>query len=390
VNRFAYYRDMKLTLQTQLLPERDHSTRLKATVERFNEAANWLAGEAFDLKVANKIDLQKTHYAMLRERFGLSAQMTVRCIAQVCEAYKRDKSIRPEFRPLAAMPFDQRMMSFKGADRVSLLTLEGRILVPVVMGKYQAEKFTNAKGQADLVLRADGKWFLLVTVDVPESAPVPSTDFLGVDLGIANLATDSDGKFYSGKPVEDVRRTHNLQRKRLQRKGTKGAKKKLKRVAKKEARFRKHENHCISKAIIGIARDTGRGIAVEELTEIRDRPPAYVQPEIRYPAPWVREARNRLSGWSFGQLIAFLSYKAQQAGVVFVKVDPRNTSRTCPECGHCHPDNRKSQSKFRCQRCHFEQHADIVGSRNIRNAALSQDRALPGRNPVHRTGQPQG
>jgi putative transposase len=373
----AYNQDMKLTLQTQLLPERDHSNRLKATVERFNEAANWLAGEAFDIKVSNKIDLQKTYYKELRERFGLSAQMTVRCIAQVCEAYKRDKTIRPVFRPLAAIPFDQRMMSFKGADRVSLLTLAGRILVPVIMGKYQAEKFTNAKGQADLVLRDDGKWFLLVTVDVPESAPIPSTDFLGVDLGIANLATDSDGKFYSGKPVEDVRRSHNLQRKRLQRKGTKGAKKKLKRVAKKEARFRKHENHCISKAIVETAIGTGRGIAVEDLTHIRDQITARGG-----------DARNRLSGWSFGQLVAFLSYKAQRAGVIFMKVDPAYTSQTCPECSHRERANRKNQSQFRCKSCGHEQHADVVGARNIRNAALSEDRALAGRNPVHRTGQP--
>jgi predicted transposase len=78
---------MNLTLQIQLLPEPDQARKLRATVERFNEAANWLAGEAFDRKTANKILLQKLCYAELRERFGLSSQMAVRCIAQVCEAY---------------------------------------------------------------------------------------------------------------------------------------------------------------------------------------------------------------------------------------------------------------------------------------------------------------
>jgi predicted transposase len=174
---------MKLTLQTQLLPERDHAGRLRETVERFNGAAEWLAGEAFSRKVANKVELQRTHYAALRERFRLSAQMAVRCIARVCDAYKRDKAKRPHFRPHAAMPFDQRMMSFKGPDRVSLLTLTGRVVVPFVMGKYQAERFTHAKGQADLMLRKDGKWFLLVTVDLPEGTPTPTTDFIGIDLG---------------------------------------------------------------------------------------------------------------------------------------------------------------------------------------------------------------
>jgi IS605 OrfB family transposase len=252
------------------------------------------------------------------------------------------------------------MMSFKGADRVSLLALDGRVIVPFVMGKYQAEKFTHARGQADLVLRKDGKWFLLVTVDLPEGAPTPTTDFIGVDLGIANIATDSDGTTYSGRAVEEVRRKHNLQRKRLQRKGTKGAKKKLVRVAKKEARFRKHVNHVVSKAIVGNARGTGRGIALEDLKGIRERTTARGG-----------DARNRLSGWSFGQLHAFLAYKAEAAGIPVVGVNPRQTSQTCAECGHRERSNRKSRSEFRCKACGHESHADTNAARNIRALAVS-------------------
>ncbi len=368
---------MKLTLQTQLLPDDGEAAKLKATVERFNEAANFAAGVAFERKLSNKVELQKIVYRDLRNRFGLSSQMAVRCIAQVCEAYKRDKSIRPVFRPNAAMPHDQRTMSFKGPDRVSLLTLEGRVLVPVVMGKYQVERFPNAKGQADLVLRADGKWFLLVTVDVPDAAPVPVTDFIGVDLGLANIATTSDGERHRGKDVENVRHKNNLQRKHLQRKGTKGAKKQLRRVSQTEARFRRHENHCISKQIVETAKRTGRGIACEDLKGIRARVTARGG-----------DARNRLSGWSFHQLYSFLAYKAQIAGVPVVQVDPAYTSQTCPECGHCERSNRKSQAEFRCQACGFEQHADVVGARNIRNAALSQGKAPVARNAHRRTGRP--
>ncbi len=188
---------MKLTLQLQLFPEMEHASRLRETVERFNAAADWLAGEAFAARSANKVELQRRHYRELRDRFGLSAQMAVRCIAQACESYKRDRNKRPRFRKHAAMPFDQRMMSFKGIDRVSLLTLEGRVLVPLVMGKYQRERFTAARGQADLVLRKDGKWFLLVTVDVPDGMPTPTTDFLGVDLEFAQISTDLDGNAHS-------------------------------------------------------------------------------------------------------------------------------------------------------------------------------------------------
>jgi putative transposase len=366
----AYDSGMKLTLQTQLLPERDHAAKLKATVERFNEAATWLADRAFESQVSNKVVLQRMHYRELRDRFGLSAQMAVRCIAQVCEAFRRDKTVRPKFRPHAAMPFDQRMMSFKGPDRVSLLTLEGRAVVPVVMGKYQSERFTNARGQADLVLRRDGKWFLLVTVDVPDGMPIPTTDFLGVDLGIANIATDSDGAAHSGKPVEATRRKHNLQRNRLQRRNTKGAKKKLKRVAGKEARFRRHENHVVSKSIVETAKRTGRGIALENLRGIRGR--------IRARGG---DARNRLGGWSFGQLYDFLSYKARLAGVPVVTVDPRNTSRTCAECGHCEKSNRKSQSEFLCRSCGHRANADVNAARNHR--ALANRNVAIGLDSLH-------
>jgi IS605 OrfB family transposase len=369
---------MKLVVQTQLLPDAEQAAKLRTVVERFNEAANHVAGVAFDGQTANVFELRKLCYAGVRAKFGLSSQMAQLAIKAARDAYCRDKSKRPKFRKHAAVAYDRRIMSFKGIDRVSLLTLEGRIIIPFILGQYQRDRIGAAKGQCDLVLRKDGKWFLIVTVDVPEGSPIPVTDFIGVDLGIVQIATDSDGNTYSGAAVNKVRVKHNLQRKRLQKQGTKGAKKKLKRVSGKEARFRKHENHCISKSIVETAKRTSRGIAVEELNGIRQRVTARGG-----------DARNRLSGWSFFQLFSFLAYKAPMAGIPIIKVDPRYTSQTCPECRHCERSNRKSQSEFRCKACGHEQHADIVGARNIRDAALSQDRALvPTRNGIHRTGQP--
>lgn len=182
---------MKLVLQTQLLPDESAAARLRATVERFNEAASWLAGVAFETKVSRTFDLHKIAYRELRDRFGLPADMACRCLAQVCDAYKRDKTLRPEFRTHAAVPYSMgKNIGFKGPDRVSIGALDGRVVVPFVMGKYQEERFGLKKGQADLVLRGDGKWFLLVTVDVPDKTPIAATDFLGVDLGLSNTTGD--------------------------------------------------------------------------------------------------------------------------------------------------------------------------------------------------------
>src|SRR5262249_42889287 len=94
---------MNLILQTQLLPDGDQARKLSATMRAFNAAADWLAGEAFRLKNANKVELQQLYYNQLRDDFGISAQMAIRCIAQVCEAYKRDKSIRPRFKKYARL-----------------------------------------------------------------------------------------------------------------------------------------------------------------------------------------------------------------------------------------------------------------------------------------------
>lgn len=357
---------VKITLQTQLLPSGEQAEQLKETMRALNAAADWLAGEAFVRKTANKIALQKLFYTELRSRFCLSAQMAVRCIAQTCEAYKRDKAKRPRFRKYASVPYDQRLMSFKGLDRVSLLTMQGRIIVPFVMGAYQAERFTWAKGQCDLALRKDGKWFLLVTVDLPDGTKTPATDFIGVDLGVARIATDSDGWHACGAPIEACRQRFSDRRQTLQKAATgckqrgkrpKNIRRALRRTSGNEAAFRKDTNHVISRKLVTTAKDTERGIALEDLEGIRDR--------IRFRKP----QRAKMAGWSFSQLRTFIEYKSCLAGVEVIFVDPHYTSQTCHECGHTEAANRPSQTEFLCQACGHIAHADENAARNIRSRA---------------------
>jgi putative transposase len=363
---------MKLIARIQLLPSPEDASKLRATMEQFNAAADFVAGVAFGHRTANVYDLRRLCYVEVRERYGLSSQMAQLAIKAASDAYKRDKSKRVHFKKHAAVPYDQRTMSFKGPDRVSLLTLEGRAKVPYIVGAYDAKRLGLSKGQSDLVYRG-GKWYLFVSVDIPDGSPIDPVDFIGVDLGVANIATDSDGGQHSGKDVERVRRKHNLQRKRLQRRNTKGAKKKLKRMRDKESRFRRHQNHVISKAIVESARRTGWGIALEDLQGIRERVTARGG-----------DARNRLSGWAFGQLGAFLGYKAKLAGVPMVYVDPRDTSRTCAECGHCEKANRKGQGEFSCKACGHEDRADRNAARNIRARALAKRALGLGNQPGNR------
>jgi putative transposase len=348
---------MKQTIVVKLAPSEEQAETLLATMERFNAACDHIAGVAFDRRLANKLRLQKLVYYDIREQFGLSSQLTVRAIAKVVEAYKRDKTIRPQFRPHGAVCYDQRIMSWRGIEEVSLLTLDGRELIPVRFGPYQAARLDRRQGQADLSYR-DGVFYLYVTIDTPEPPPGKPDDYLGLDLGIVNLATDSDGTTYTGAAVDRYRRIDAHRRRNLQRKGTKAARRKLRQLGRKRSHYQRDVNHCISKTVVRNATGTHRGIALEDLGGIRDR------------VTVSRRQRARHHNWSFSQLRSFIDYKARAQGVRVVVVDPRNTSRTCPQCGHCAKANRPTRDWFRCQACGHAAPADQIAARNIRARAV--------------------
>lgn len=348
---------MKQTMLLKLNPTEDQHQALLETMHAFNQAANYVAEIAFSEKTANKFALQKLVYGELRTTYKLPAQLAIRCISKASEAYKRDRSIKPAFRSEGAIVYDQRIMSFKGLLSVSLLTLQGRVLVSFQVGGYQQARMDAIKGQADLIYRK-GTWYLAVTLDVPTPTPDKTSETLGVDLGIVNLATDSTGETFSGELVEKTRQRHHALRQRLQKRGTKSAKRHLKKLSGKERRFRTNSNHVISKRIVQKAKTNNRALAIEDLRHVRQRTERTVR----------KSQRAKHSSWAFGQLRSFLSYKAALAGVPLHVVDPAYTSRTCSACGHCAKENRKSQASFCCVNCGYSDNAD-------RNAAINISRA---------------
>ena len=344
---------MKLTLQLQLLPDAEQTKRLLATMERYNEAATFAARCGFDASVFSQPSIHKLAYAEIRSRFGLSAQMAVRAIGKAVECFARDKTVCPTFKPHGAVTYDQRIMGFQGIDKVSLWALpEKRVIVPLIYGEYQKERFDRIKGQADLVYRKR-KFYLLCTVNLPTDAPITPTEFLGVDLGVNTIAANSDGTRYSGSATKSVRYRHCRLRTKLQKTQTRAAKRRLKKLAGKEQRFARHTNHVISKEIVACAKGTNRGIKLEELGGIRDRI------TVR------RDQRVVLHSWAFSQLRTFLEYKSQLAGVPLVTVAAWNTSRECAECGYTAKRNRPNQSTFRCAVCKHTDHADTNAARVI-------------------------
>lgn len=348
---------MKLTAQAKLMPTQAQAESLKRTMIAANSAANFASRLAWDNRVFGRVPLQKLVYHPIRQEFGVSAQSACLIVRKVADAYKLDKKTVRQFRPLGAVAYDDRILAWTlDKQTVSIWTMDGRLTIPFVAGNYQTKLLQGQRGETDLVYR-DGEFYLLSTCDVEEQPLTSQDDFLGIDLGVTNIAVDSDGEIHSAKTVNNVRFRHRRLRKKLQAKGTKASRRRLKKLSGKERRFAKHVNHEISKHIVTKAKDTDRGIALEELGGIRDRVTAR------------KPQRVQLHSWSFFQLRSFIEYKAKQMGVAVKAVDPRNTSRTCPCCGHVDKANRKTQSKFLCVDCGFSGLADHIAAGNIARRA---------------------
>jgi len=352
---------MKLIAQAKLKPTEEQHKSLLTTLETVNDAANYISDHAWETKTFRQYDLHRFLYYDIRGRFNLSAQIVVRVLAKVADAYKLDHAAKRTFKRHGSIAYDKRILSWNlSGQTVSIWTNGGRLKLPFLAGEHQLELLQHLAGEADLVFR-QGEFYLLQTCEVEEPPGNNPSEFLGIDLGIKNIAADSDGQTYSGGEVNGLRKRHTKLRGRLQSKNTKATKRLLKKRSGKEKRFATYTNHVISKNVVAKAKDTGRGIALEDLTGIRSR-------------ITVRKSQRRQQhSWAFNQLRRFIEYKARFAGTLVSLVDPRHTSQTCPRCGLTNKRNRVSQSLFSCVSCGFSAPADTVAAVNIgRRAAVNQ------------------
>ncbi|MGW2039479.1 RNA-guided endonuclease InsQ/TnpB family protein [Streptomyces virginiae] len=348
---------MKIVTQVKLIPEADQAAALRSTLRTVNEAACWVSKVAFECDVPREYELRKHTYAELKAQ-GLGAQAAQHVIKKTRDAYttlkanikagnlgkpgsKRRAKAESKpvmFRPEAAQPYDDRCLSWQyDAGTVSIWTTAGRLKNVRFVCSSDALKMLreHRKGESDLIER-DGVFYLIAVCDIPEPEVYEPAGFVGVDLGIVNIATTSTGYQAAGRGLNRHRSRQLALRKKLQAKGTKSAKRLLKKRSRKEARHTANVNHTISKTIVTTAERTGRGIALENLTGIRDR--------VRHR----KDQRTKLHSWSFHQLASFVEYKAKWAGVPLVYVDPAYTSRQCSECGHIDRKNRADQVTRPC------------------------------------------
>jgi len=214
------------------------------------------------------------------------------------------------------------------------------------------------------------EFFLHVSMESMNVPPSIGGAVLGIDRGIKNIAVCSDTSFFSrnGKQVKDVRGKYAHLREELQSKGTRSAKRKRKRMSKRETRFVTDVNHCISKVSKELVALPFSVFALEDLSKVR------VQKRRG------RKMNGLLNSWAFYQLEQFLRYKAEAAGKHVMLVDARYTSQKCSHCGHTYKGNRDG-SRYRCRACGFQLNADLNAARNIAHDGSANMSRLPVNQP---------
>ncbi|HZT99729.1 MAG TPA: transposase [Ktedonobacteraceae bacterium] len=394
----------KLKLQTNAA----QFAALRQTQLMYRDALNYVSRYSFAHgKLSNKVALQEATYDDLRMRFGLPSQMACSVPRQVGATYKglwtkvkqnaqhrADGRTKKRYRGLDQAPKYVsptveyqygKDYSFKKEHHVSVLTLSGRCIMAYTGYHKHVELIQHGAqiGAAKLWYDKSNKQFYLLVslqIEVPEPTPEQHTHLVGVDVGIRNLAVTSTMQgscsFFSGKAVVAKANHYARLRKRLQKKGTRSATRRLVAISGRERRLKQDANHVVSKRIV--QSHPHSLIGLEELTHIRERTRrrSGKQASIRQ-----RKANATHSKWSFAQLHGMIAYKALLQESMAIKVDADYTSQACPRCGHTCPQNRPDKGLlFSCTTCHYTLRADLVGARNVtmRTLLVRQDWAKTG------------
>src|SRR6266566_1802067 len=382
-----------LTAKLKLHTTPEQFQALRQTQLAYRNGLNSVSRYAFEHgKMSSGRALQRDCYDDIRAEFGLPAQMACNVPRQVGATYKalwtkvkqnaaarkvgwtkkRYKGLdNPPKYISPTLTYNYKYdYSFKEHQQVSVLTLDGRVIV-FYTGKDSHVALIQhgaSIGAAKLWYdRPKNQFYLLVSLEVEVADPTPEThtSVVGVDVGQRYLAVTAtpknDASFYSGKQVRAKADHYARLRKRLQKKGTRSATRRLIVISGRERRLKQERNHLISRRIVNAHPHSIIGL--EDLTHIRGRTN---RKHGKQASQKQRRANRHASNWAFAELHGYIAYKATLAGGLAVKVDANYTSKACPMCGYTSDGNRPNKGlQFVCQRCHYTLHADLVGARNV-------------------------
>jgi putative transposase len=344
---------------------------LDATISEWKVACNISSRIGWDGGESRKTYLQDLAYdtvlaetrlgsqhAILATHQAAAALDGVEAIEELAEHYKTSQ---PEFTS-NTVKYDTRTMTLFDDGSVSLSTVDDRIRCNLNLPEedgYQHEYLTDDEWDVteSTLSKRDGDYYLHLGFRKPKpEKQVERQDddedrtVLGVDLGIVNIATTSTAYFASGRELRHRHREFERIRGNLQQTGTQSAHRTIQQMSGRESRYLRDQLHQVANQILEEARTHDcEYIAFENLKHIRER------------APPVKEFHQ----WAHRQLVDLVEYKADADGICVKFVDPKNTSRRCPECGHTSKGNRVRQAEFGCESCGATANADYVGAKNV-------------------------
>ena len=363
--------------------------KFSKTMEQYRLACNYVSEYLFNNNFPlNKNEVQKVIYNTIREKFNLKSQMTISCIRSVIARYKtvktqmarrpykyQDQNTGEWYREVRDLNWLHKPISFNrpqvdlqrnrdwsylSSGQLSINTLDGRVKVePICRGFNQYLDGTWKFGLAKL-LKSSGKWYLYIsaTKEVTNFDKQTVKHVVGIDRGLRFLATsyDEQGKtaFFDGQAIMRKRAKYQKLRATLQAKGTKSAKRRLKKLSGRENRWISDVNHYLSKTLVQkygantlFVLENLNGVSFERT----DLPKAL---------------RNQNKSWAFYQLEQFLTHKAHLHNSEVVEVSAKYTSQRCPKCGVIKKDNRNHEKhEYHCDNCSYRSNDDRIGAMNI-------------------------
>lgn len=387
--------EFTVTIKVHIYPQDSDIESIERTMEQYRLGCNFVSQYMFDHGFEmNQIKLHKVLYGTLRSEYGLKSQMAQSVIRAVVARYKSVRTQMKEnpfvykdkddngnaktYKVYRDLDWFWKPINFhrpqvdlvRGRDwsylsterKLSLNTLDGRIKVSYSRNGF--DRYFDGTWTFGLakILKSGKNWFLHISA----AKTVQDYDLLsethhvvGIDRGLRFLAAsyDETGKtsFVDGKGIQQKRDRYQAVRDKLQSKGTRSAKRALKRISGRENRFMSDVNHRITKTLVDTY-GSGTVFVLEDLTGVSFSLDDSATPKSK------KDKRS----WAFYQFEQYLSYKAKMNGSMVIKVPADYTSQRCPKCGVVRKENRDhSRHLYTCTNCGYRSNDDRIGAMNI-------------------------
>ena len=296
---------------------------------------------------------------------------------------KAERMKRPSMKEKCTMRYDVRTVTLRGSQLI-FSTCERRIKTIISIPEFFTERYPDSEGWklkgANIGINRKGRVFVNLIYECHDPVIEDNNDgkIVGLDRGVYNIVTTSEGDHYGAKDVRRVKRKYNHVRSELQKKGTRSAKRRLVSISGCEKRFVHDQNHCISKKLA----NSDEAVSVYVLEDLSS------MNMMRLRGKSNKTMRKWLSNWSYSDLEEKLTYKCKRNGIRVEFVDARYTSQKCSVCKTIDKASRKG-NRYTCRHCGSRMHADTNAAINIRDNYITRV-MQSGQAAVNQPGEPSG